>query len=149
MLTPERWITNGIWGDANTPDLSFQQTPIFGVRHVAVSLAEAYEALGKIGSAVLDWSDNLPDYTGIELFTRLNGESDWNRVGKKGFVPGVNGNLGNPGSRSVEIKILLRATMSEIDPANRPELTELILTVYGWSRGIWQSQNLVELAWKE
>jgi hypothetical protein len=144
MLTPERWITNGIWGDANTPDLSFQQTPIFGVRYVAVSLAEAYEALGKIGSAALDWSDHLPDYTRIELFTRLDSETDWNRVGKKGLVPGV-----NPGSGSIEIKILLRATMSEIDPANKPELTELILTVYSCDRRMWRSLNLIELAWKE
>jgi hypothetical protein len=148
MLTPERWITNGIWGDANTPDLSFQQTPIFGVRYVAVSLAEAYEALGKIGSAALDWSDNLPDYTSIELFTRLDGETDWNRVEKKGFVQGVQ-SLKNPGSGTIEIKILLRATMSEIAPANKPELTELILTVYSCDRRMWRSRNLIELAWKE
>jgi hypothetical protein len=148
MINTSAWITNGIWGDANTPDLSFQQTPIFGVRYVAVSLAEAYEALGKIGSAALDWSDNLSGYTRIELFTRIDGETDWNRVGKKGFVPGVQ-NLKNPGSGSIEIKILLRATMSEIDPADKPELTELILTVYSCDRSMWKSRNLIELAWKE
>jgi hypothetical protein len=149
MIDEDLWTTSGVWGDSNSPDLSLQQTTFFGVRYVTVSLAEAYKKLGQIGSVVLFWKATLPSGTNLQMFTRLDGETDWNTIENKSYVQGVNRDLANPGSRSIEIKIRLSSTMTEINPAEEPELTDLLLVVYRSGSEHWKSQNLIELAWKE
>lgn len=149
MITPNQWQLAGIWGDERTPDLSFQQYPLFGIRiSPLISLAPAVAALGGIGAAAIWWAGNFPKHTAVEVYTRLDEETAWNRVEKGQFLPGISSKLAAPESRSIQVQIVLRTLLSELNPDLTPEFDELVLVVYPNDRE-WCKAKSIQLTWRD
>lgn len=148
MLSESIWIKSGIWGDKNSPDISKQTTPIFGIRYSpGISMSAPLSILGGISKATIWWAWNRKRTTSIRVFTRLDGETEWHEALRPGSViPGIDETTDS--TRQIFVKILLSSTVSDIDPAKIPALKQLDIVVYD-KRRKYTTLDLLKLQWRD
>jgi hypothetical protein len=147
VITSSQWVQNGILGDSNSPNISWDSYPVIGTRiSNPILLSDVIDKIRIIGRAYCSWKGITPQNTSIDLYARLD-NTDWVPIengAKLSFI-----DQHTQGNRSLIIKQVLRMNSTDyLLTGETPELEKIVIMFL--RPGVdWDNPEIIQLTWKE